>query len=111
MRFVTLIINKMKKLTILTIAILSIVSISCGEKQDQEKLEVKKADDKMMHAAHGLDVKVDNKFDPICGMETAGHVSDTINYQGKVYGFCNPGCKEEFAKNPEQYLSKLNPEH
>lgn len=95
----------MKKTTILAITILSIISISCGEKKE---VEVKKADDKMMHAAHNLDVKVDNKFDPICEMETADHVSDTIHYQGKVYGFCSSGCKEEFAKNPEQYLSKLN---
>ncbi len=98
----------MKKITILTIAILSIVSISCGEKQEHKEIEVKSANDEVMHAAHNLDIKVDNKIDPICEMETEGHVSDTIHYQGKVYGFCSSGCKEEFAKSPEQYISKLN---
>jgi len=97
----------MKKTTILTIAILSIVSISCGEKQEQKKMEVKSANEEVMHAAHNLDVKVDNKIDPICEMETEGHVSDTIHYAGKVYGFCSSGCKEEFAKNPDLHLSKL----
>lgn len=95
----------MKITTILAITIFSMFSISCAEKKE---IEVKKADDKIMHAAHNLDVKVDNKIDPICEMETVGHVSDTIHYGDKVYGFCSSGCKEEFAKNPEQYLSKLD---
>lgn len=97
----------MKKITILAITILSIFSISCGEKKEHKELEVKTANDEVMHAAHNLDVKVDNKIDPICEMETKGHVSDTIHYEGKVYGFCSSGCKEEFAKDPSQYLSKL----
>jgi len=96
----------MKTKMILAAVVLGFTVIySCSEKKE---MEVQKADKEIMHSAHGLDVKVDNKFDPICGMETEGHVSDTIHYAGKVYGFCNTGCKEEFAKNPDQYLDKLN---
>lgn len=98
--------NMSKTITIITTAILSMTIFSC--KENSKEIEVKKADDKMMHATHNLDVKVDNKIDPICEMETASHVSDTIHYGDKVYGFCSSGCKEEFAKNPEQYLSKLD---
>lgn len=94
----------MKTITIITTAILAMVIFSC--KESSKEMEVKKADDKMIHAAHNLDVKVDNKIDPICEMETEGHVSDTIHYEGKIYGFCSSGCKEEFAKNPEIYLKK-----
>lgn len=97
----------MKTNTILAITILSIFSISCGEKQEHKEMEVKSANAEVMHAAHNLDVKVENKIDPICEMETEGHVSDTIHYEGKVYGFCSSGCKEEFAKNPTAHLSKL----
>lgn len=95
----------MKKTAILTGLVMVFAVVSCNEKKE---MEVHSADDKMMHSVHNLDVKVDNKFDPVCGMETEGHVSDTIHYTGKVYGFCSSGCKEEFAKSPEQYLDKLN---
>ena len=35
-----------------------------------------------------------------------GEVADTLTYQGKLYGFCGTGCKEEFIKNPGQYLNQ-----
>jgi len=95
----------MKKIAILAGLILAFAVVSCNEKKE---VEIQKADEQMIHAAHGLDVEVDNKFDPVCGMKTEGHVSDTIHYEGNVYGFCSAGCKEEFAKNPETYLDKLN---
>lgn len=96
----------MKTIQIITTVVLGMSIFSC--KENSKEVEIHKADEEMVHKAHNLDVKVDNKFDPVCEMETAGHVSDTIHYAGNVYGFCNPGCKEEFAKNPEIYLDKLN---
>jgi putative intracellular protease/amidase/YHS domain-containing protein len=52
------------------------------------------------------DVKLDNTMDLYCGMplKSAG-VGDTVHYKGKVYGFCSPGCKKEFLKRPEAYIS------
>lgn len=98
--------KQMKSKTILATIILGCTTIySCDEKKE---IEIHKADDHMIQAANSLNVKVDNTIDPICGMKTEGHVSDTIQYEGKIYGFCSTGCKEEFAKSPEQYLSKLN---
>lgn len=48
-----------------------------------------------------------SKTDPVCDMMLKqGDVSDTASYQGKMYGFCSSGCKEEFLKNPGQYLNK-----
>ncbi len=43
--------------------------------------------------------------DPICGMmvdprSTAG----SSTYKGKIYYFCNPGCKATFEKNPAKYV-------
>ena len=49
---------------------------------------------------------VDNKEDFICGMPVRAGIEDTAHYEGKVYGFCATGCKEEFQKNPKQYLVK-----
>lgn len=43
--------------------------------------------------------------DPICGMNmTQSKIADTLTYNGKLYAFCNTGCKEEFKANPEKYL-------
>ena len=45
--------------------------------------------------------------DPVCGMEVetasaAGHTE----HAGQTYSFCSSRCKEQFDKNPAQYLEK-----
>lgn len=42
--------------------------------------------------------------DPVCGMPVRMGVGDTAHYKGKLYGFCSTECKDEFEKNPEQYV-------
>jgi len=42
--------------------------------------------------------------DPVCQMSVKDHFEDTASYNGKVYGFCNPGCKAEFKKDPQKYV-------
>ncbi|RPI66072.1 MAG: YHS domain-containing protein [Ignavibacteriales bacterium] len=32
----------------------------------------------------------------------------TVEYDGKTYGFCCPGCDNEFQENPEKYLRNLS---
>ena len=47
------------------------------------------------------------KIDPVCGMPAKkGEIGDTATYEGKIYGFCSSGCKEEFLKTPTQYLNQ-----
>jgi len=47
--------------------------------------------------------------DPVCGMDvdpkTAAGKSE---YQGKTYYFCSPGCKKDFDKDPQKYVSGMN---
>ena len=49
------------------------------------------------------------KLDPVCGMmvepEKAAGKSE---YKGKRYYFCAPGCKKDFDKDPEKYISKAS---
>ena len=45
---------------------------------------------------------VDNLKDPSCGMPLTAGIDDTLNYNGKVYGFCSDECRDEFKKNPAQ---------
>jgi len=41
-----------------------------------------------------------SKIDPVCEMELDNEmIADTALVDGKVYGFCHSGCKEEFLKN------------
>lgn len=43
--------------------------------------------------------------DLVCGMPVTAGVEDTAHYKDKVYGFCAKECKDDFLKNPEQYLT------
>ena len=49
-------------------------------------------------------------WNAVCPVE-GGPVDDktpTIEYNGKLYGFCCPGCDAEFAENPEKFAKNLN---
>lgn len=49
----------------------------------------------------------DTAIDPVCGMTVnKAQAKATYDYKGTTYYFCNPGCKEAFAKEPEKYLAK-----
>lgn len=50
-------------------------------------------------------IKIDNDKDPVCGMSVLAGFADTVNYKGKVYGFCSKHCKEGFNKNPTSFLT------
>ncbi|WP_413533075.1 YHS domain-containing protein [Empedobacter brevis] len=90
---------------IFSFTILGFTLLSCNKEQaKEENFEVKHISHEEMKAANKLDVAVVNEADPICGMKTADHLSDTANYKGKTYGFCSTMCKEEFLKNPEKYI-------
>ncbi len=48
--------------------------------------------------------------DPVCGMTVdpaAG--KPTHEHEGRVFHFCNPGCRDKFAKAPEDYLTAEDP--
>lgn len=85
---------------------LGLTIISCDKKENTKNndFEVKHISHEEMKSATKLDVTVVNDKDPICGMDTKEHLSDTITYKGNVYGFCSTMCKEEFLKNPEKHI-------
>lgn len=48
-----------------------------------------------------------DKNDLVCGMELTNETfEDTTSYNGKLYGFCNEGCKKEFLKEPAKFISQ-----
>lgn len=44
--------------------------------------------------------------DLVCEMKVDPSTEDTAHYAGKVYGFCNPHCKDEFKANPAKYAGQ-----
>lgn len=34
--------------------------------------------------------------DTICGMAVGNQPADTLTYEGKLFGFCSEGCKNDF---------------
>ena len=95
----------MKIIPIITLTFLSIATISCSKSSND--VEVKQADEiAMTNDGEQVKIEVVNELDPICGMSTADHLSDTAQYKGKTYGFCNPMCKEKFLETPEEYANQ-----
>jgi len=49
----------------------------------------------------------DTATDPVCGMTVKkAEAKATFDYKGTTYYFCNIGCKDAFAKDPEKFLQK-----
>lgn len=63
------------------------------------------------HNEHAQTVKntanIGNKICPVTGEKIVEKMKATYEYQGKVYNFCCPVCIDEFKKNPEKYINKL----
>lgn len=45
---------------------------------------------------------------PVSGEPIMGNSKITYEYKGKTYRFCCPECIEEFKKDPEKYINKMN---
>jgi YHS domain-containing protein/positive regulator of sigma E activity len=55
--------------------------------------------------SRGSGERISMAVDPVCSMPvdpTAAAAS--LEYRGKTYYFCNPGCKQAFSQDPEKYL-------
>lgn len=49
-----------------------------------------------------------NAYCPIRGGEVDPEV-ETVEYNGKVYGFCCPGCDTKFKEDPEKWSKNISP--
>jgi len=62
---------------------------------------------KMESSTETATVQIWNKVCPVKGEEVDAD-SPTVEYDGKVIGFCCPGCDAKFQKDPEKYMKNLN---
>lgn len=53
--------------------------------------------------------KIWNAYCPVMGEEVDPEVQ-TVEYKGKVIGFCCKSCIKKFQKDPEKYLKNLSPD-
>jgi len=53
---------------------------------------------------------VGNKICPVSGDKIIEETKSTIEYKGKVYNLCCPACIDEFKKDPDKYIEKVNEE-
>jgi membrane fusion protein, copper/silver efflux system len=68
------------------------------------------SESRMQQAAAGITGKIGR--DPVCAMnideDLANAAGNVREYKGKSYFFCSPECRDEFGKNPEQYLKSAS---
>ncbi len=55
-------------------------------------------------------IDVGNKICPVTGEEIDEAAKATYEYEGKIYNFCCAGCIDEFKKEPQKYIDKVNQE-
>ncbi len=51
-----------------------------------------------------------NKICPVTGEKIDEKAKVTYEYQGKIYNFCCAGCPDEFKKDPQKYIKKVEQE-
>ncbi len=84
-----------------TVAMLIGISAAVATAADKPKTPTTKP------AATQPAAKAVNKY---CAVEGKDHEVDpkvTVVYKGKTIGFCCKDCQEEFEKDPEKYVKKL----
>ena len=55
-------------------------------------------------------VNAGNKICPISGEKIDEKMKAAYEYKGKIYNFCCPMCIDEFKKDPEKYIKKVEEE-
>ena len=55
-------------------------------------------------------VNVGNKICPVSGEKINDKTKATYEYEGKIYNFCCTMCIDEFKKDPQKYIKKVEEE-
>ncbi len=88
----------MLKISALGLAFLALTS--CQKEVDKTKMMLEEAS---LHKSNYKEVHFETNTDVVCGMKLSMGISDTVQYNGKNYGFCCQFCKADFQQNPKKY--------
>jgi len=104
----------LKKLLIILSFAVFLSSLTLAQEIPSEQIEVTQQDSSatMMESVDSSTVdsvalQIWNKVCPVMGNKVDLD-GPTVEYNGKLYGFCCPGCDAKFEKNPEKYSKNLN---
>jgi YHS domain-containing protein len=88
--------------------------ISGGQDSAAQATEVKSSNNQaavaILQASAKKAVDVGNKICPVTGEKIDEKTKAIIEYNGKVYNLCCAMCIDEFNKDPEKYIKKINEE-
>ena len=91
--------------------ILGIVSFSWAKEMQNDakmKLAQAKASEATIEVATTKEaVDVGNTICSVSGEKIDEKTKATYEYEGKIYNFCCPMCIDEFKKDPEKYIKKI----
>lgn len=103
----------MKKAGLLLFSFLMLIIVSCSNTSQTnnglEAPEQKPVPQEVMTPGPAVinvaSEQLGSDKDLVCLMPVSLGISDTMTFNGKLYGFCASQCKEAFAKNPDGYLN------
>lgn len=96
----------MKLLKILSAGLL-VVLMACNQQSTKPEVVTDTPANTMEQDESLINVdiaKLAGDKDLVCGMSLKGGIADTVTHSSKLYGFCSSECKDEFVKDPSQYL-------
>jgi len=71
------------------------------------RTETKVTEANVAEGVMALAQSVEKLVDPVCGMTvTKEGAAGSATYQGKIYYFCSTACKDNFTKDPQNYLAQ-----
>jgi len=105
----------LKQLVIIISVFLIFGSLMIAQEKPQEQKEETKQESLIgtvepgdsITAVEPTELKIWNKVCPVMGNKVDVD-GPTVEYDGKLYGFCCPGCDAKFEKNPEKYSKNLS---
>jgi len=104
----------LKEIIVVFTITLLISTITLAQEKPSEQIEVTQHDS-LATTEESVDsstvdsvaLQIRNKVCPVMGNKVDVD-GPTVEYNGKLYGFCCPGCDAKFEKNPEKYSKNLS---
>lgn len=103
----------LKKFEIGSLMVMFICSVLLAQELPEKQLEsaqkdsLAKSEQIINPDSAKTEAQIWNKVCPVKG-NPVEEDTPTVEYNGKLYGFCCPGCDSKFAKNPERYAKNLS---
>lgn len=93
------------KMTLILLAVCTLAGAGCGAPAAKRDHSAPNTEAAPQVALEDLAVPKD----PYCRMSLEGHtIAAVTTHEGKQYGFCSTYCRDEFLKDPEAYLAKID---